>query len=110
MTKTKYRPTIGDRLWHVEWCSKLAFYDDDETGEVDRDNCTMSTKSFRTRDEARAFAEKTWPATQETFGIVTVDEIEFVPYDEDDATLYPHAGHWENVREESEIFSGEWES
>src|SRR5262249_46136247 len=66
MKMASNRPRVGDQAWRVRWCSELAF---DEAGDVDRDRCTESERRFRTRDEARAFAEQTWPATRETFGL-----------------------------------------
>jgi hypothetical protein len=105
--RQKRRPRVGDKVYRVEWVSKLAFYED--TDDVDHDNCTTSAKSFPfdQHDKARAFAEEIWPTTQQTFGIVEVDLMEFVAYDDDDAEEYPHAGFWEC--RETEIFSGEWE-
>lgn len=100
-------PRVGDELYRVEWCKALVF---DECGDVDRDQCEMAYKYFQAdeRDKARAFAESVWPKTQETFGIVEVDLIEFVPYDETEAASRPRVGFWE-CRGETEIFSGEWE-
>jgi hypothetical protein len=106
MTTTKKRPRVGDRLWCVEWCDKLAFYED--STDVDRDRCTMKERNFPTREEARRFAEEIWPKTTETFGIVELYEMEFTAYDEDDIATMPHVGFWE-VASEPEIFSGEWE-
>lgn len=37
-TMQKPRPKIGDVVYQVEWCHKMAF---DECGDMDRDNCTM---------------------------------------------------------------------
>lgn len=106
MKPSKKRPTVGDRVWVAEWCSKLAFYEESE--DVDRDSCKMSARNFDSREEARAFAEAKWPETTDKFGLVEVYEMEFMPYDDGDAAHYPHAGFWEVVTE-PEIFSGEWE-
>lgn len=103
---TKQRPRIGDVCYRVEWCAKLAFYEG--TQDVDHDNCTLAHKSFPTKEAAVAFAESIYPTTLQTFGIVELDTLDFVPYDVDDAHLMPHAGFWECV--ESLIYSGEWES
>lgn len=103
---TKPRARVGDIRWQVEWCSALVF---DECGDVDRDACKMSRKTFATRDEARAFAESVYPQATETFGVVEVDEIEFVAYDDDDADTMPHVGYWQHIGE-TEYFSGEWET
>lgn len=102
---TKARPKVGDHRWFVEWCSKLAFYEECP-GEVDRDRCEMSRRSFPTREAAWAFAKEVWPATTQTFGIVEVWEAEFTPYDEDDAARYPHVGYWDAVDEYGEVYEG----
>jgi len=102
---TKTRPRLGDTLYRVEWCSKLAFDDD---GYVDFDRCTNSHRTFRERAQAVAFAEKVWPQTCDKLGVVQLDLIEFVPYDDDDASTMPHVGYWE-CRSDGEVFSGEWE-
>jgi len=108
MSIVKQRPRVGDEAWFVEWCSKLAFYDDDPSGDVDRDNCKMSRRKVATEAEARGAAEEVWPRTQETFGVVSIWPARFVPYDEDDADALPHAGYWE-VTDDPRHFSGEWE-
>lgn len=104
MTATRRRAAVGDTAWRVEWCSALAFYEGTE--DVDRDECTMSTRSFSTREKAMAFAKQIWLETTKTFGIVEVTPIQFVAYDEADAAMYPHAGFWEDVTD-SEIISDE---
>lgn len=93
------RPRIGDRRWRVEWCNQLAW---NEAGDVDRDRCTMSYRNFPTREEARTFAEQTYPETTKTFGIVEVDELEYVSVD--------GISEWQRCGRESEIYSGEWET
>lgn len=105
-TRTRQRPRIGDERYQVEWCSRLAFYAD--STDVDHDRCEMSVAYFADHDEARQFAESIWPKTHDTFGVVEVDLVEFVPYDDDDAVTMPHVGYWEH-RGTTEIFSGEWE-
>jgi hypothetical protein len=91
-TKVKNRPRVGDTCWMVEWCSALAF---DEVGDVDRDNCTDVVRRVATMEEAEALARKVWPATTNTFGVVSYWPAEFVGFDELDAVRYPHAGYWE---------------
>lgn len=105
-TTRKDAPRVGDRLWRVEWCDRLAF---DDAGDIDRDRCRIRQRTFTSRDEARDFAVLMWPETHDKLGLVEVDEIEFTAYDEEDAIRYPHIGYWECVNECGEVFSGEWE-
>ena len=108
--KPKYRPRIGDELWSVEWVYELAFYDDNADGDIDRDNCKEKTRLFKTKEEAVAFAEKVWPETHDKFGIVHLEHIRFMPYDDADATRWPHVGFWEGIDDgQDAVFSGEWE-
>ncbi len=90
----KSRPRVGDRAVEVEWCSKMAV---DENGDCDHDQCTMSVRLFPNREEALAFAVKTWPETTKTFGIVSIMPIRFVAYDDDDRYSYPNLGYWESA-------------
>lgn len=106
MAQTKTRPKIGDHRWFVEWCSKLAFYDNDESGDIDRDSCEMTVRSFSDPDSAAKYAGSVWPKAKETFGVVEITEMEFVPHDEEDAVFYPHIGYWETVSD-TEFFEGE---
>lgn len=106
MTKQRPRPRVGDAAWLVEWCCKLAFYDDDPSGDVDRDNCTMANRLVSSREKAIQLAREVWPLTTRTFGIVEYWPVTFVPYDEDDAECYPHVGFWE-ATDEGEVYEGE---
>ncbi len=94
MTAAKKRPRVGDETWEVEWVSKMAFYPD--STDVDRDRCESSYRYFDTYEEALAFAAKTWPETTDKFGIVEIMPKWFVPYEEEDADIYPHLGFWES--------------
>lgn len=98
------RPRVGDECWLVEWCSELAFYDDSE--DVDRDNCKMKVRRAACKEDAERIAREVYPATTTTFGGVEYYPARFVPYDEDDAALYPHAGYWEETAD-SEYYEGE---
>ncbi len=95
MTAQKKRPRVGETKWEVEWCSKLAFYED--STDTDMDRCTMSFRYFATEAEAVAFAAKTWPETVKTFGVVEICEVRFTAYDDDDAAEFPHVGFWEHI-------------
>lgn len=90
----KKRPRIGDEAWEVEWVSKLAFYEG--TQDVWHDRCEYSFRHFPNRGLAMAFAKKVWPDAKKTFGVVEITPIRFVPYDDDDAAMYPHVGYWEH--------------
>lgn len=69
----------------------------------------MTFKCFRTLEQAEAYAEQVYPQTTSTRGVVTVTEMKFVAYDDDDALSMPHVGFWEAVSD-SKHFSGEWEN
>lgn len=105
MTKQRKRPTVGDECWMVEWCAKLAFYED--STDVDRDSCKMAIRSFATKEEAVKFSAEIWQSVaQHTFGIVDYWPSRFVPYDEADAARYPHVGFWEATAD-AETYEGD---
>lgn len=103
---SKKRPRVGDKCWFVEWCVELAFYDDDPAGDLDHDNCKTTCRRVANREEAERLAREVYPQTVGTFGVVEYWPSEFVAYDEDDATRYPHAGFWEATAD-PEFYEGE---
>lgn len=110
MKTIKNRPLVGDECWIVEWCSKLAFYPNDDgtdSTDVDHDACTITERRVQTREQAEALAKRVWQETaQHTFGIVEYAPHRFVPYDEADVTRYPWAGFWE-ATDDSEVYAGD---
>jgi hypothetical protein len=100
----RYRPRVGDSRWFVEWNEEIVL---DESGDIDRDatEAKEKTRSFKTREEAEAFAAEVWPKTHNAFGIVVYYPAEFVAYDEDDAARYPHVGYWEGTAD-TEVYEG----
>lgn len=96
MTKSKRRARIGDKRWEVEWVSKLVF---DEYGDMDIDRNEVSYAHFDSENEAVAYVKTVWPIAEKTIGQVEVTPIRFVPYDDDDADIYPHVGFWEHYGE-----------
>lgn len=92
MAVTKDRPTVGDRMFEVEWCSHLPR---NEFGDCDIDAATMICRNFRSLAAAQRYARKVYPL--DAFGSVAITEHEFVPYDPADARRYPHAGFWDAV-------------
>lgn len=106
MTTQKTRPRVGDECWFVEWTYEMAFEGEGEYRYVDRDNCKTRTRKVATREEAERLAKEVWPQTVDCWGIVEYWPSQFVAYDEDDASLYPHAGFWEATAD-SEIYEGD---
>lgn len=105
-TLTQKRPRIGDECWFVEWCLELAFYDDDPTGDVDRDRCKMIERRVATREDAEQLAREVYPVVTQTYGVVEYWPARFVPYSENDAADYPHVGYWDAIGN-SEFYEGE---
>lgn len=91
---TKQRPRVGDTAWFVEWCVKMGMVDDahPEYG-CNPDKSVMRTRRAADREDAERIAREVYPLDQT--GAVAFWPATFVAYDEDDAALYPHAGHWE---------------
>lgn len=104
-TKTKQKPRIGDTCWLVEWCSEAVL---DEDGQFDHDATTNKehTRRFASKAEAEQFAREVYPQTVGVFGVVSYHPVEFVPYAEEDADLYPSVGYWKETAD-SEHYDGE---
>ena len=94
------RPRVGDRCYEVEWCSEIPR---DENGDSDMDAAKMHVARFSTHDEALAFAKEVYP--RDAFGSVCITPMQFSPYDDDDATIYPTAGFWDATGD-SEHYDG----
>jgi hypothetical protein len=102
--KTKSaRFRVGDETWFIEWCPKLVF---DENGDCDHDRCVDNVRKAATKEEAERIAREVYPETTNAFGVVSYYPARFVPYDEDDAAEYPHAGFWDAIGE-TEHYEGD---
>ena len=66
------RPQLGDRMFEVEWCTKIPR---DENGDADLDRATYRIGMVATREAALALAKKVYP--QDQFGCVAVTEMEY---------------------------------
>ena len=84
------KPQVGDRKWAVDWTASIP---KDEYGDSDLDNADERCERYASRELAIARAKAVLPL--DAFGCVTVTAVEFVPYDEDLAANFPHAGYWE---------------
>lgn len=91
---TKTRSRVGDRKWAVDWTASIP---KDENGDSDIDNADERCERYSNREIAIARAKAVLPL--DAFGCVTVTEVAFVPYDDDDAEMYPHVGYWEATSE-----------
>lgn len=94
MATTKYRPTIGDRRFQVEWCTEIPV---NEFGDGDLDAARYRRRLLETLEAARAFAKEVLP--NDAFGSIPILPVEFVPYDERHAGAHPHVGFWEAIAE-----------
>lgn len=94
MTKHKKRPMIGDECWFVEWAYEPCF---DGGGDIDPYNCKEHEQIVATKEEAEKVAHEVWPESCNVWGVVNYYPARFVPYDEDDALVYPHVGFWEPI-------------
>jgi hypothetical protein len=108
MTKQAKRPRVGDECWFVEWTYELFWIDGDDTSEyreIDRDRCKDRTRQVASKEDAERVAKEVWPETHDTFGVVEYWPARFIPYAEEDAADYPHAGFWETIGE-VEVYEG----
>lgn len=94
MTLKQNRPRIGDSCWFVEWCVKLGLVDDEhpEYG-CNPDRNEMRQRRVNTREEAERLAREVYPL--DAYGAVPFWPATFMPYDDDDAVIYPNVGFWE---------------
>lgn len=98
---SRQRPRIGDRKWEVDWCSEIPL---DENGDGILDQAKRHCALFATREQAVSHAQKVYPL--DCYGGVLINQVEFRPYSEEDAILYPHVGFWEVIGGQEE-YSGE---
>lgn len=101
----KRQPKVGDECWVVAWCIQQGLVDDDhpEYG-GDPDKNEMRRRTVPTREDALHVAREVLP--QDVFGMVTYWPVRFVPYDENDAGLFPHVGYWKD-QADAEVYEGE---
>lgn len=105
-TKPKQsRPRVGDETWVVEWCIEQGMVDEEhpEYG-CDPDKNVMRTRRAADRESAESIAREVYPLDAQ--GSVAYWPTRFVPYDEDDAALYPHVGYWDAIGD-TEYYEGE---
>lgn len=90
------RPRVGDTGWFVEWCVKVGMVNEDysEYG-CDPDMDVLRTRRVSSKEEAERVAVVLWPDIEQNGRPISYWSATFVPYDEADASLYPHAGFWE---------------
>lgn len=100
MTATKKRPAVGDERWEVQWCIDVP---KDENGDCVLDQADDRFAMFQTKAAAMRHAKKVY--TKDFFGSVRITPMRFVPFDEDDALRFPHAGYWDAIGD-SEFYEG----
>lgn len=89
--RVKKSRKVGDIAWSVDWTANIPV---NEFGESDMDAADERCERFTTEVEAIARANEV--VSLDAYGFVPVTKCEFVPYDEDDAERFPHAGFWED--------------
>jgi hypothetical protein len=103
--KNATQPKIGDECWIVEWCIKAGLVDEEHPeygGDPDLD--VHRNRRVATREQAEATAREVYP--QDQHGAIRYWPARFVPYDEDDADLYPGVGYWDEIGE-YEFYEGD---